>query len=87
MPIDNNLSEREMKRIVLNGWNSLFVGNARGGQTAAILSSFTSTCRRHKIDPQLYFTQLLTNLPATPMSQLEQWLPDNWQHTHPARPM
>ena len=79
VPIDNNVSEREMKRIVLNRKNSLFVGNERGGRTAAILSSLTSTCKRHKIDPQRYLTQLLTNLPATPMSQLEQWLPDQWQ--------
>ena len=42
-----------MKRVVLNRKNSLFVGNARGGRTAAILSSFTATCRRHGIDPWL----------------------------------
>jgi len=41
---DNNVSEREMKRVVLNRKNSLFVGNARGGRTAAILASLTSTC-------------------------------------------
>lgn len=46
VPIDNNESEREMKRICLNRNNSLFVGNERGGATAAILSSITSTCRR-----------------------------------------
>jgi hypothetical protein len=50
---------------------------------AAILSSLTSTCRRHNIDPQLYLTQLLTNLPATPMSQIEQWLPDDWKRRNP----
>jgi transposase len=77
--IHNNIAEPEMKRIALNRKNSLFVGNPRGGQTAAILSSFTSTCRRHGIDPQIYFTQLLANLPATPMSQLDQWLPDQWK--------
>ena len=76
VPIDNNISEREMKRIVLNRKNSLFVGNERGGATAAILSSLTSTCRRHGIDPQRYLTQLLTNLPATPISQLSDWMPD-----------
>ena len=64
VPIDNNVSEREMKRVVLNRKNSLFVGNPRGGRTAAILASLTSTCRRHEIDPQLYLTQLLVNLPA-----------------------
>ena len=64
VPIDNNVSEREMKRVVLNRKNSLFVGNARGGRTAAILASLTSTCRRHDVDPQLFLTQLLINLPA-----------------------
>jgi len=83
VPIDNNISEREMKRIVLNRKNSLFVGNPRGGQTAAILSSMTSTCRRHGIDPQHYLTQLLANLPATPISQLSDWLPDHWKHRNP----
>ncbi len=79
VPIDNNASEREMKRIVLNRKNSLFVGNERAGRTAAILSSLTSTCRRHEVDPQRYLTQLLINLPATPLSQLERWLPDEWK--------
>jgi hypothetical protein len=39
----------------------------------------TSTCHRHDIDPQLYITQLLVNLPSLPISQLEQWLPDQWK--------
>jgi len=79
VPIDNNVSEREMKRVVLNRKNSLFVGNARGGRTAAILASLTSTCRRHDIDPQRYLTQLLVNLPSMPNSQLPAWLPDQWK--------
>jgi hypothetical protein len=78
VPIDNNVSEREMKRVVLNRKNSLFVGNPRGGRTAAILSSLTSTCRRHDIDPQLYLTQLLVNLPTITIGQLHTWLPDHW---------
>ena len=85
VPIDNNVSEREMKRVVLNRKNSLFVGNARGGRTAAILASFTSTCRRHEMDPQLYLTQLLMNLPRAKMSELSDWLPDQWKIRHLAR--
>jgi transposase len=38
VPIDNNVSERGMKRIVLNRKNSLSVGNPRGGRTVAILA-------------------------------------------------
>jgi transposase len=83
--IDNNVSEREMKRIVLNRKNSLFVGNPRGGRTAAILSSLTSTCRRHDVDPQLYLTQLLTNLSQVRKSELPDWLPDQWKRRQAAR--
>jgi transposase len=85
VPIDNNVSEREMKRVVLNRKNSLFVGNARGGRTAAILASLTSTCRRHEVDPQLYLTQLLMNLPQAKVSELSDWLPDQWKIRHVAR--
>jgi hypothetical protein len=85
VPIDNNVSEREMKRVVLNRKNSLFVGNPRGGRTAAILASLTSSCRRHDMDPQLYFMQLLMNLPSWPASDLNAWLPDNWKQAHAAR--
>jgi transposase len=79
VPIDNNISEREMKRVVLNRKNSLFVGNPRGGRTAAILASLTSTCRRHAVDPQLYLTQLLMNLPQMRTNELSAWLPDQWK--------
>jgi transposase len=85
VPIDNNVSEREMKRVVLNRKNSLFVGNPRGGRTAAILASLTSTCRRHEVDPQLYLTQLLMNLPQAKVSALSAWLPDQWKIRHVAR--
>jgi transposase len=85
VPVDNNVSEREMKRIVLNRKNSLFVGNPRGGRTAAILASLTSSCRRHDMDPHLYFMQLLVNLPTWPARDLDAWLPDRWKQTHIAR--
>ena len=77
--LDNNLAEQQMKRIAMGRKAFLFVGNERGGQTAAILSSLTSTCQRHGIDPERYLTQVLANLPSTPLSQLDQWLPDVWK--------
>jgi hypothetical protein len=65
--------------------NSLFVGNPRGERTAAILASLTSTCRRHDVDPQLYLTQLLTNLPQVRTSELINWLPDEWKMNQAVR--
>src|SRR5712671_4224703 len=74
-----------MKRVVLNRKNSLFVGNPRGGRTAAILASLTSSCRRHEMDPQLYFMQLLMNLPSWPANDIDAWLSDRWKQAHAAR--
>ena len=41
--------------------------------------------RRHDIDPQLYLTQLLVNLPAEHVSDLPDWLPDRWKATQKTR--
>jgi hypothetical protein len=74
-----------MKRAVLNRKNSLLVGNPRGGKTVAILASLTSTCRRLDIDPQVYFTQLLVNLPHVRMRELANWPPDRWKSSQAER--
>jgi transposase len=86
VPIHNNLAEQQMKRIALLRKNALFAGSPRGGETAAILSSLTSTCRRHEINPQAYLTQLLANLPDTPVGDLGQWLPDEWKKRSAGQP-
>jgi transposase len=85
VPIHNNLAEQQMKRIALLRKNALFVATPRGGETAAILSSLTSTCRRHEINPQAYLTELLANLPDTPISRVDEWLPDAWKKTRTSR--
>jgi hypothetical protein len=86
VPIHNNLAEQEMKRIALLRKNALFVATPNGGDTTAILSSLTSTCRRHGVNPQVYLTQLLANLPDTPVNDIDQWLPDEWKKRLASRP-
>ncbi len=86
VPLHNNLAEQQMKRIALLRKNALFVGTVRGGETAAVISSITSTCQRHEINPQVYLTQLLAGLQTTPLSQLDQWLPDQWKKTQTPPP-
>jgi transposase len=87
VPLHNNLAEQQMKRIALLRKNALFAGSVRGGETAAILSSLTSTCRRHDINPQAYLTQLLANLPDTSISRVDEWLPDRWKKTSVTPPV
>jgi transposase len=79
LSIDNNVAEREMKRIAIGRKNWLFVGSANGGRTAAVLFSFTSTCHRLGVEPWAYLQDVLMRLPQTPAERLAELLPDRWQ--------
>jgi transposase len=83
LSIDNNVAEREMKRIAIGRKNWLFVGSDRGGRTAALLFSFTSTCHRLGIEPWAYLQDVLTKLPTLPAERLSDLLPDRWQAARP----
>jgi transposase len=84
LAIDNNVAEREMKRIAIGRKNWLFVGSQKGGQTAAVLFSFTSTCQRLGVEPWAYLQDVLTRLPETNAGQLGDLLPDHWQAARPS---
>jgi hypothetical protein len=86
LTIDNNAAEREMKRVAIGRKNWLFVGSPQGGQTAAVLLSFTSTCHRLAVEPWAYLQDVLTRLPTTPKEHLDQLLPDRWQAARAAQP-
>jgi hypothetical protein len=79
LAIDNNVAEREMKRVAIGRKNWLFVGSPTGGQTATVLLSFTSTCHRLGVEPWAYLQAVLTQLPTTPTERLTELLPDHWQ--------
>jgi transposase len=84
LAIDNNAAEREMKTIAVGRKNWLTVGSPRGGRTAAVLFSVTSTCQRLGVEPWAYLQDVLTRLPTTPAGQLSDLLPDHWQATRRA---
>jgi hypothetical protein len=68
-----------MKRIAVRRKNWLSIGSPRGGQTAAVLFSFTSTCQRLGVEPWAYLQDVLTLLTTTPAGQLGDLLPDQWR--------
>jgi transposase len=79
LSIDNNAAEREMKRIAIGRKNWLTIGSPRGGETAAVLFSFTSTCQRLGVEPWAYLQDVLTRVPTMRTGQLGDLLPDHWQ--------
>ena len=63
---------------ILGRKNWLFAGSDKGGHTAAVLSSFVASCRRHEIDPFAYLRDVLTNFAPCPINEIDQFLPDCW---------
>jgi transposase len=90
LAIDNNAAENALRRAALGRKNWLFCGSDNGGNTAAILYTFIATCQRSRragLEPFAYLRDVLTRIAATPLSQLDQWLPDRWPPAvQPANP-
>jgi len=79
LPIDNNLAENAIRPIALGRKNWMFLGSEKGGQTAAILMTFCTTCRKLKINTWEYLKDVLQRINTHPMSKIDDLLPDRWQ--------
>jgi hypothetical protein len=53
---------------------------------AAVLYSFTGTCKHHGIDPFADLQRILRRLASHPADQLEELLPDGWFASYPSAP-
>jgi len=78
LDIANNVSERMLKLIGMGRINWLFLGSDKGGETAAVLFSFTATCKHLGIDTFAYLRDVLERLPTHPAERLAELLP-HWQ--------
>lgn len=77
--IDNNAAERSLKRIALGRKNWLFAGHDDAGASHARLYTLIASAERHGVDPQAYLTSVLAKISDTPLSELNQFLPDVWK--------
>ncbi|NBC10527.1 MAG: IS66 family transposase [Planctomycetes bacterium] len=77
-PIDNNATERTLRGLAIGRKNWLFTGSEAGGHAAARLFSLIGSARLHGVEPLAYLHALIRHLPATPIRQLDQFLPDRW---------
>ena len=77
--LDTNVVERNIRPIVLNRKNALFAGHDQGAENWACIASFIETCKLQGIDPQAYFTDVLTKLVNLwPASRLDELMPWAW---------
>lgn len=84
--IDNNAAERALKRVAIGRKNWLFAGNDAAGKSHANLYTLLASAQRHGLDPQRYMMSVLAKIGQTPMSELDQFLPDKWKAEDAAEP-
>ena len=79
LAIDNNASERALRRVVTGRKNWLFCGSDAGGHRAAILYSLVATCKAHGLDVWAYLNDVLERIPTHPNRRRAELLPRNWK--------
>jgi transposase len=90
LAIDNNASERALKRVAIGRKNWLFAGNDAAAANHARLWSLIASAERHGVDPQRYLTSVLAKLPFITQDnadELNQFLPDVWTRDDQAEPL
>jgi len=76
--IENNLSERSIKPLVIGRKNWLFLGGKGAGEPTAAILSIVQTCQHLGIDLNAYLEHALTTL-ARGHANIDELLPDRWQ--------
>jgi hypothetical protein len=79
LAIDNNVSERALRKVVTGRANWTFCGSDAGGRRAAILYSLVATCQAHRLDPWAYLRDVLERLPSYPNRRRAELLPRAWK--------
>ena len=77
--LDNNTVERAIRPVCLSRKNALFASGDDGGARWATVASLVETCKLNGVDPQRYFTDVLTRLVnGWPNSRIDELMPWRW---------
>lgn len=79
--LDNNHSERELRRIAVGRKAWLFVGSDDHGQAAGNLLTLIASARHHRLDPEVYLRDLFRVLPHWPRGRFLELCPRDWLAT------
>ena len=78
VPLDNNASERALRRVALGRKNYLFVGDVAAGKSLAGLYSLVATCEARGINPFDYLVDVLARVQDHPANAIDELLPGAW---------
>lgn len=81
LPLDNNISERNLRREVLGRKNWLFLGSDEGARVNTTFVSLLASCQLHGIEPWAYLRDLFCLLQDWPVPRILDLAPAFWKQT------
>lgn len=79
-PLDNNICERALKKVILHRKNAYFYKTANGAKVGDLFMSLIHTCELNDVNPFDYLTQLQKHAEAVALCPAD-WRPWNYQQT------
>jgi hypothetical protein len=79
--LDNNASERALRRIAIGRKNWLFCGSDDHASAAANLFSLIASCKLHVLDPEAYLADVIRVMPYWPRERYIELAPKYWART------
>lgn len=81
LPLENNRSERQLRKIAVGRKAWLFVGSDDHATAAGHILSLVASARLHRLDPEGYLRDLLRVLPHWPKDRYLELAPKYWAQT------
>ena len=79
-PLDNNITERALKKAILHRKNALFFKSENGARVGDVFMSLIHTAEQNDVNPFDYLTELLRHAPAV-SANAEAWMPWTYRET------
>jgi len=79
-PLDNNVCEQALKKVILHRKNAYFYKTLNGARVGDLFMSLIHTCELNKVNPFDYLVQLQKNAKITTSNPAD-WMPWNYRHT------
>jgi hypothetical protein len=79
LEVDNNLTENALRPSCIGKKNYLFFGHPEAGWRSAVIYSIIVSCRRRKIEPWEYLSDMMRRLPAAKNHEILDLVPARWK--------
>ena len=79
-PLDNNICERALKKVILHRKNAYFYKTQNGADVGDLFMSLIHTCELNGVNPFDYLTQLQKHVKTVALCPAD-WMPWNYQQT------